>query len=368
MIQRRRLQIRLAQRAYRSRRERSLLRYKSRIAQLENAVENMSTSVLSLSQQLVQSGVLESNPGLANHLHGTVLTCLRSIKEAGCEGERETPDTSPASEKPPSTSSITEEINPVQSWVVELIARSQLDTSQPFGANRRRLQDASIGSSQYISSSTEVTDIELPAFIERLHLACLSQGYMALRDKSIPMDRLRRPFRLLLTFMSRERMTSYFEAALHFRLSQQRLDEWKDVPFFSLGGAGTHAAPGSTSGRFSSQKWVTIQDPLAQFPPDIQEDLDGEWFTIQDLEGFLRQRGVDKFACDPAESRPSSPTRAVVSVARLMHGKELFLDFSSFGPGSNFRTALISKCICLGRSPGFRRCDVERALSAAVST
>lgn len=287
----------------------------------------MSTSVLSLSQELVQSGVLESMPELANHLHGTVLTCLRSVKEAGCDGERETPDASPASDESPSMPSIAKEKNPVQSWAVELIARSQLNTSQPSGANRTRSQDVPIGSSPYISSSTEVTDIELPAFIERLHLACLSQGYMALRDKSIPMDRLRRPFRLLLTFMSRERITSYFEAALHSRLSQRRLDEWKDVPFFSLGGAGTHAVPGSSSGRLSSQQWITVQHPLAQFPLDIQEDLDGEWFTIQDLEWFLRQKGVDKFACGPAESRPSSPTRAVVSVARLMHGKEHFFSF-----------------------------------------
>lgn len=326
----------------------------------------MSTSVLSLSQRLVQSGTLESNPELATYLHGTVLTCLRSVKEAGCE--RETPDASPASEESPFTPSKEAEINPVQSWMVELIARSQLNASQPSGANHVILQDASIGNSQCKSGSTEATDIELPVFMERLHTACISQGYMALRDRSITADRLRRPFRLLLTFMSRERLTSYFEAALHCRLSQRRLDEWKDVPFFSLGGAGTHALPGSSSRRLSlSQQWVTVQDPLAQFPPEVQEDLDGEWFTIQDLEIFLRQKGVNRLACDPTESRPSSPTRAVVSVARLIHGKRLFSESLLFGPNSNFRVALISKCICLGRSPGFRRCDVERALSAAVS-
>lgn len=326
----------------------------------------MSTSVLSLSQRLVQSGALESNPELATHLHGTVLTCLRSVNEAGCE--RETPGAFPASEESPSTPSREAEINPVQSWMVELIARSQLNTSRPFAANHVRLQDATIGNSPCISGSTEVTDIELPVFMERLHIACVSQGYMALRDRTITMDRLQRPFRLLLTFMSRERLTSYFEAALQCRLSQQRLDEWKDVPFFSLGGAGMHALPGSSSERLSlSQQWVTVQDPLAQFPPEIQEDLNGEWFTIQDLEGFLRQKGVYKFSCDPAESRPSSPRRAMVSVARLMHGKRLFPVFLLFRPSSDFRVALISKCICLGRSPGFRRCDVERALGAAVS-
>lgn len=326
----------------------------------------MSTSVLLLSQRLVQSGALESNPELATHLHGTVLTCLRSVKEAGCE--RETPDASPASEESPFTPSKEEEENPVQSWMIELIARSQLNAFQPSGANNARLPDASIGNSPYISRSTEVTDIELPAFMERLHIACISQGYMALRDRSITIDRLRRPFCFLLTFMSRERLTSYFETALQCRLSQRPLDEWKDVPFFSLGGAGMHALPESSSGRLSlSQHWVTVQDPLAQFPPEVQEDLDGEWFTIRDLEMFLHQKGINKFACDPAEFRPSSPTRAVVSVACLIHGKRLFPESLLCGPSSDFRVALITKCICLGRSPGFRRCDVERALSAAVS-
>ncbi|EYE98494.1 uncharacterized protein EURHEDRAFT_399782 [Aspergillus ruber CBS 135680] len=86
-------------RAYRLRREGSLTRYKDRVAQLENAVENMSTSVLSLSQRLVQSGALESNPELAIYIHGIVLTCLRSVKEAGCK--KETPDAPPASRESP---------------------------------------------------------------------------------------------------------------------------------------------------------------------------------------------------------------------------------------------------------------------------
>lgn len=295
-----------------------------------------------------------------------MLTCLRSVKEARSDGEVESPKASPTSEESLSSPPHQGEINPIQSWVVELIARSQLNTPRLSSA-----QNASIRGSSYTFGSTEIPDIELPAFIERLQLACLSQGYLALRDRSISIDRLRRPFRLLLSFMSRERITSYFEAALQSRLGQQRLDGWKDVPFFSLGGAGAHYSrtpqESSSAGQLSlSEQWVTVQDPLAQFPPEVQEELNGDWFTLQDLEIFLRQKGVHKLACAPVKSRPSSPTRAAINVARLIHGNAGFLHFLYSALTSCL--GLISRCICLGRSPGFRRSDVEKALSAAVLT
>ncbi|PLB47447.1 hypothetical protein P170DRAFT_439105 [Aspergillus steynii IBT 23096] len=339
--ERRRMQIRLAQRAYRSRKEANISSLKGRIAQLESAVEKMSTTVISFSDKLVQSGVLASHADLTGHLRETVQTCLDLAKETSEEQDlselspdsgksQSSPDKANGPSVPPEL--VSNPISPAISEVKDYVCspHSSSDRSSP-------------------SENIVVSHMELSAFMERLHMACLYQAYLVLANPSVSMDRLKRPFRLLFTVIDRTRMVAFFQAALHAKVGQSRLDEWREVPFFYLGGAGSHY-PRSPSRDTSLElhplrynRWETVQNPLSRVSPEFQDELDGEWFDIQDLEGFLREKNVHFFVSQP-ESKPSPLS---INVGR-------------------FIPALITKALCLGRTPGFRRHDVEKALRAAI--
>lgn len=316
--------------------------------------------MLFLSQQLIQSDALTAHPNLVTHLRDTVSTCLRSARETSTSNEPETPEASSSREQLTSLEQQTR--TPPQPYAVNSVATPPLEISPDYCEG---FEPFSSGY-PFVFDQTEMSPMELSIFIRRLHIACLFQAYFALRDRSITLDRLQRPFGFLLTFMSRDRITSYFEAAIHSKFNRQRLDGW-NVPFFSLGGAGTHYLQSNSANQPSlSQKWVTVQDPSAHFS-NIPPEMDGEWFTIGDLEVFLRQKGVHLLANPAVETSHSSPLRTGTNVARLMHGI-YYLLFVLIFLSTDFSLALINKCICLGRSPGFRRCDVEKALSVSMLT
>lgn len=165
---------------------------------------------------------------------------------------------------------------------------------------------------------------DLSAFIERLHIACVYQGYLTLSDPSTSLDYIRRRFRLLLSIMDRETLESYFEAALHARIYQTDLEQWGEVPLFSLGDAGTHyrrykARSSSWEPYRSYPERKTVKDPLSRFPPEIQEELCGEWFDICDLEEYLHEKGVCLLAGPPVEAKGN--TAHAVNTAKLMKCK-----------------------------------------------
>lgn len=314
------MQIRLAQRAYRSRKEANISSLKGRIAQLESAVERMSTTVISFSDELVQSGVLTSHADLTGHLRETVQTCLDLAKEAS--EDHDVSGLSPGSEKPPGSLSGRRSNGPA------IPSDPKLPLSPTLSDVRDSLSSPRTGSdTSSLAENIVVSHMELSAFMERLHMACLYQAYLVLANPAIPMDRLKRPFLLLFTIMDRTRMISFFQAALLAKVGQSRLDEWSEVPFFYLGGAGSHYP------RSSSQKsplellplrysgWETVQDPLALLSPETRRELDGEWFDIQDLEGFLREKNVQLFVSRPQ----SSPSSLSINVTRFIPGEPSLL-------------------------------------------
>ncbi|KAL5363607.1 hypothetical protein BJX96DRAFT_155969 [Aspergillus floccosus] len=341
--ERRRMQIRLAQRAYRSRKEANITSLKSRVATLETAVERMSSAVLSFSEELVQSGVLASHPGLTGSLRDTVQTCLSLAKEATHDNPQEDAETSPQSEESiPSDTYSTQASN---SQPINHIKNTPAAESFSLLGSAFRTQPPKMSEATF--TPLDIAEIEVSAFMERLHFACLYQGLLALSDPSIPTSRLEAPFRLLLSMMDRKRIRAYFEAALRAKVGQRRLEEWTDIPFFRVGGAGTHYArwsPFPESPLDPYQGWTLVQDPLARLSPSLKEDLDGDWFDIRDLEGYLREKRVRLRSSPPPKWETSA--QGVVNVVRLL-------------------PALISKAVCLGRTPGFRRLDVDQALLLA---
>ncbi|OOF99365.1 hypothetical protein ASPCADRAFT_203132 [Aspergillus carbonarius ITEM 5010] len=351
--ERRRRQIRLAQRAYRSRKEANISSLKSRISELEAVVEKMSTSVLSFSDELVQSGVLVGNTGLTAHLRDTVQTCLTLAREASNDGEQEIPIISP----PQTEQGSPEFLMPEQQTQPPIVGSKD---SIPFGFESHfnlplgpgGLQKSGIRKSPRFFESLETSEMDLSLFTDRLHMSCVYQGCFALCDESIEMDRIQKHFCLLLQIMDRKRIASYFQAALNEKESRKRFEEWEDVPFFSLGGAGTHYSRSSLKCKAADRpfrpgvRWVSVRS-VSQFPQHIQKQLEGDWFDMGDLEGYLREQNVRLLTYPPMDRAQHHSKRMAINAARFIQ-------------------ALSANAICLGWTPGFRRRDVEIALQGCI--
>ncbi|KAL4779765.1 hypothetical protein BJX76DRAFT_68364 [Aspergillus varians] len=310
--ERRRAQVRMAQRAYRSRKDANVSSLKERINQLEVAVKQMSTSVISLGDDIVRSGALDSHPDLLRPLGNTVQACL----------------------------------------ALPMIPHGDFSDSQV------ELQDSSPGQNRRVgypspSSSESADTMDISEFADRLHVTCSYQAYLVCANPAIPERRLESRFLILLSVMPRPFVAEFFKDWLLARAGHKTLDHWSHIPFFRIGGAGTHY-PASGDPHFpfpNRQGSAAIQEGLSRFTPDVQDELEDEWFDLGDLQGYLHERQV----VFPASARSISPVGgrqkdpSATSVSHLMQ-------------------QLIKGAICLGRTPGFRRRDVEMAVDEFLAS
>lgn len=162
--------------------------------------------------------------------------------------------------------------------------------------------------------------------MDQLHMAILYRGYLTLTNPSISADGVRQKFRLLYPAMERGLLASYFAAALHAKISKSELGtQWRVVPFFQLGGAGTHYAWPPELGPYTrrSRQWQAISVPLSHFSADIQKDLNGDWFDMQDLECFLLEKQVKLVSAPgPMDSRESENVQrqTLINARKLLPG------------------------------------------------
>ncbi|KAJ5492683.1 hypothetical protein N7539_001429, partial [Penicillium diatomitis] len=339
--ERRRIQTRMAQRAYRSRQQASVEGLKSRISLLETSIERMSSAMLSFSEQLVQSGVLRSHSTLTANLRDTMKIFLTMASGGSLDDEIRVPvDSNKTIDSLPASQQLT--INRPSSNIPFHLPLDGTKLSHPNSAVL-----------PYTVNSPGMPILEVSAFSKRLLLAALYQGYLALCNPSISLDQLQRPFGLIFSMMNRERLTSYFKAELYAQVSQKPLDGWEEVPFFRLGGAGTHYPDGDTGAFIPHyQRWGTVEDPLSLVTVDSRKQLEGDWFNLQDLEGYLRDKNVLLVASAGEPTRRSKVQTNINVSLSLVLSEYIILTF----------VALISRGVCLGRTPGFQRDDVEEAL------
>ncbi|OJI86028.1 hypothetical protein ASPTUDRAFT_27128 [Aspergillus tubingensis CBS 134.48] len=349
--ERRRRQIRLAQRAYRSRKEANLSSLKGRISELEGIVEKMSTSVLSLSDELVRSGVLASHAGLTEHLRDTVQTCLTLAREASNDSPQEVTTISPPQTDDGLPDFLPHEQHSQSAQIVEL----DESVSSILEPNLHlELRESPITWSKKIPrffESSETAEMDLTVFTDRLHMSCVYQGCFALCDESIGIDRIQKHFCLLLQVMDRKRIASYFQAALNEKESRKYFAEWDEVPFFSLGGAGTHYSRSSLKSKAADRpfrpgvRWVSVRS-VSHFPQHIQTKLQGDWFDMGDLEGYLREHDVHLLTYPPMDPARHCLKGTAINAARFIQGmvpfRSLLLDSQYSLIGSTIRKCNMS--------------------------
>ncbi|KAL5044239.1 hypothetical protein BDW71DRAFT_199110 [Aspergillus fruticulosus] len=335
--ERRRMQNRVAQRAYRSRQQDTVDGLKNRVSIMETSIEKMSSAMLLFSEELVQSGILRSHSALTGKLRDTMkvfFTVAAGLSLDDDDELRALVDSNETIDSPPRAS----QQPTIRRPSPNLLSHHPLDGTELYQPSSAVLP--------HPVNSPEVSVIEVSAFIQRLLLEALYQGHLALGDPSIGLSQLQRPFGIIFSMMNRERLTSYFKAELYSQIHQKPLTGWDEIPFFRLGGAGTHYPHRSSTGRFTfvahRQSGGTVEDPLALVTAELRTQLEGDWFDLQDLEWFLRDKNV-LLVASAGEPTISSKVQTSINVTR-------------------FIPALISRGVCLGRTPGFRRDHVEEAL------
>ena len=293
---RRRTQIRLAQRAYRHRKETTISGLKRRVGELESIIEQMNRSFLDFHDNLIGSGVLASEPGIALQLRNTV-DQLGALVQTGADDvdDREevahvadTGQASAASISPSplicgdlqhdgekqfmgfNTSQFGYEMvgnaGTVRSNVGDVAAMnySGLISSKAAPTGGRSIFDqwSSAGEYQQSKMATSANHvlpsqpldppIERPlkastpysysfqetTFARRLHRLCLEHAFWAVTNPNTDPAHVARIFRLTLTYSNKKGIIARFQSVLN-RKAGERLEALEN-PFFRIGGAGTH--------------------------------------------------------------------------------------------------------------------------------
>jgi hypothetical protein len=320
-------------------------------------MEKMSSAMLSFSEELVRSGVLRGHSAITTNLRDTMKVFLAMASGVVSLDDEKMGvvlvDSDKIIESPPGASQQQEQRR--LKWLPRNIPRHL-----PLDGTQSSKPTSAIP--PHTANSAGMAIIEVSAFIQQLLLVVLYQGHLALGDTSIGLDQLQRPFGLIFSMMNREQLKSYFKAELDSQLSQKPLDGWNEVPFFRLGGAGTHYADGKSTGPFVAhyQSGGTVEDPLSLVGADLRTQLEGDWFDLQDLEGYIRDKNV-LLVTAAGERANRSKVQTSINVSRFITGRCP----PWFGMIILTLIALITRGVCLGRTPGFQRKDVEYALCVA---
>lgn len=134
-------------------------------------------------------------------------------------------------------------------------------------------------------------------FMDMLGMSTIYYGYMALANPSVPNSEITRYFWPALSVMNREHMMLYFAAIFHAKVSQQSLNHpWTEIPFFQLGGNGTHCfkqrSPGSIESENRSRKYPRVILSTADIPEGVDANVHDDWFEMRELEIYLREKNV----------------------------------------------------------------------------
>ncbi|KAL2840408.1 thioesterase-like superfamily-domain-containing protein [Aspergillus pseudoustus] len=203
------------------------------------------------------------------------------------------------------------------------------------------------------------------SFARQLQRYCLEHAYRLLFAKSSQADpqEIYRVFRLVPCVQNPGKTEPRFRQLLMGGCTDPL--ELLGLPFYRIGGAGTHfpdpdadratiypvnsRMPRRILGiaRGSELKGNEAEQALGAY------GLGGEWFDCRDVEGYLRQNGVDvKQGLFPTQHISRRSTEDGNTLSYTLDVEGLF-------------SRLISRVVILGRAPGFRKADVERALRAS---
>lgn len=329
--ERRRTQMRLAQRAYRQRKQNELSTTQKRLSQIGDAVTELGTAYNNLSSKLTASGLLPLWPDLAQNLQETTskfqaLAHIYSLTENESD-HKCSMSPQPAQGPPTATSGHRDDLgmllppsscagstSPCQEpgFVVPKVEDDTAFTMPspsllfypqampPYGPQVTNTSSIpvlnNIPAPTYLSPPTSYSYQET-SFARRLQRKCIESAYRVLISDSVHPARKARIFKLVFRVWDKKHLVEKFrKAAFGWELDDHA------TPYFSVGGAGTHYPRtwNQVVQPVTNGPWPTHMAHIQHQGPDmsveaIVRDLgmdDGDWFDCVDIEGHLRGMGV----------------------------------------------------------------------------
>ncbi|KAJ5938675.1 hypothetical protein N7466_001809 [Penicillium verhagenii] len=413
-IEERRMQVRRAQRTYRQKKDTTIQTLKARVEVLEQTLQNVS-NLLGPTDHNVNNKNATDTIGPSAHDYGrTKRLILAEINKTRSSSHEKS---SANNNKYQQVIHNTE--TPENKWNMfgynVFHTNDQVLESNP---HRSRSRSRSIPRSptpllnRLFPTTTIYTYSNQESNLSRrLHRFCLEHIYRWLTDPHSDPGLMTRVFGLLPCIHDIPGVCRNFRRILQSEIGSPL--EGTKLPFYVLGGAGTHfpraesampgnvRRPGKILRRFAwilrrggirdwDEDWsgdAEPERPEISSPMSVEDrlrslDLDGDWFDCYDVQGYLEHRGV---VFDGSSLWLKVPARTVGdlygvssdgSAARVYGVNEAspndmsgwrYLSQSTYVLDVEcFFDLLLANLRILGRAPGFRLWDVDAALRTAI--
>ncbi|KAJ5387421.1 hypothetical protein N7509_009962 [Penicillium cosmopolitanum] len=342
----RRTQLRLAQQAYRYRKETVTQSLKNQVERLQTQIQNLRRTFQAYNHEIERSGVLSFDSTLEGNLQQlrkhflAICAAARPGKEDGSAFEtNEIVSTMTLARKQGEHSQqIEDDLESATSRLVNgglhlahprsSFNRADREENNPRGKTLAQNYSSlptpaleTVNHSEPVPYAVDDSALNIPcpshlfysstspfretSFERRLHRACLNNGYHLLVDPTTDPDNVNRVFRLPLTLSTRDSIIQQVKGLLEGGLDEA--PEMWEMPFFLLGGAGTHYPRRDHTGRpilppnaLPVSKFISafVHETTAPQPFHSDHDLladlglDGEWLDSYDVEGYLKEKGI----------------------------------------------------------------------------
>ncbi|RAL63492.1 hypothetical protein DID88_003912 [Monilinia fructigena] len=321
---RRRTQIRMAQRAYRHRKETTISSLEKQVQELRSTNEEMNNIFITLYDFAIGKGLLQREPEFGQQLQSTTQRFLALAKQSasddhakdgGDSSDKVTPE--PHIETNQSLASrSTQRLSPPMSAPGQTIVTEAVNSWGGYSVSKdTSSEEEEVLTENSHQDAKEAKRFEVPlptthsyfelSFARRVHRATMEQGYRLLTMKNPPPGRFQEVFGFCLTYETKEESEARFRKALGSS-AKEPLQEWR-APFVHLGGAGTYYPnQGPTTDNELMPKFRTgfSMGPFsASFTPtreSINSDMrctipgfEGEFFDSNDVEGYLKGHGFN---------------------------------------------------------------------------
>ncbi|KAL4736101.1 hypothetical protein BDV11DRAFT_211542 [Aspergillus similis] len=345
LVERRRNQVRKAQRAYRTRKENESAFRMNYVQDLECRISRMRQSFFELMSLVIKTDIIQRQPHLTHQLQNIARDFLSAsqIIEPFNEPQRDGGHThyNHSWDDPNSSTSVVFP-NIHTSCTTELPVPATVPIEMPVPI---------IGPPLGFPSTIFGTEVP-PArnFAQRLYLSCIKRAYGLLSNPYADRTEVARVFQYSFHHSDANSMISTFHTLL------QSNADYQTAYVYRLGGAGTHYK----TGRRTQQT--------------LSDDNSDTWFDPRDIDGWLEEHGLviggarsfmylsNSCSFEPhsgmilyAETKPSQLSE------RNAQRSAKILDVDQF------LQELLVRGVCLGCAPGFRRVDIEAAFSLAIS-
>ena len=348
---RRRTQIRLAQRAYRHRKETTIVALKGQVSEMVKMVDSLDAVFRDYHDQVCNTGMLANDPVLARKLQNMANRFDEVVRQASAQDSDHEADFEVSKLQEVDSQEQTQEnlqsaqpTNAVPAWGYEMSYEPMEegdDANFTTAAGDRELvptKDLVTGNWELDNSSQNYSVFDVPqgffgdtglpmeidrplkvsqpytysfqetSFHRRLHRMCLEQGYRILTAPNIDPAYVNRRYKLTFCISNRRRMVQRFQEVLK-RKAGEPLENYA-MPFVGVGGAGKHFPRRDELGNpiyppnivtpaqfFGPLMPVQVETPRPHNEESYAQLLEslgfgGEWFDSHDVEEYLKTKGL----------------------------------------------------------------------------